>query len=97
MQLCPIFNVKIEGKGRDELFNEFIQAIKDFITSLDAPVCVQDVKDPKLTKEEYFDKLDLLTEYADDDAVALTSFRTMSKKLFRTIFEYAWDGKDIDF
>ena len=97
MELCPIFNVEIEEKNREELLNEFLQAIRDFIISLDAPVCVKDMKDPKIMKEEYFAKLDLLTEYADDDAVALTSFRTMSKKLFRTIFEYAWDGKDIDF
>jgi alcohol dehydrogenase class IV len=95
--LCPIFNIQVENKSREELFEEFIQAIRDFITSLDAPVCVKDMNNPIITKEEYFDKLDLLTEYADDDAVALTSFRTMSKKLFKTIFEYAWDGKNIDF
>ena len=57
----------------------------------------KDMKDPVITKEEYYDNLDLLTNYAADDAVALTSFRTMSEKLFKTIFEYAWDGRDIDF
>lgn len=95
--LLPIFNIQEENKSREELFNEFLQAIRDFIVSLDAPVCVKDMKNPVITKEEYFDKLDLLTNYAADDAVALTSFRTMSEKLFRTIFEYAWDGQDIDF
>ncbi len=95
--LCPIFNIQEDNKSRKELFGEFIQAIKDFIVSLDAPVCVKDLKDPVITKEEYFGKLDLLTNYAADDAVALTSFRTMSEKLFKTIFEYAWDGQDIDF
>jgi alcohol dehydrogenase class IV len=97
MDLCPIFNIQVENKKREDLLSEFIQAIKDFINALGAPVCVKDMKDPPISKEEYFDKLDLLTDYADDDAVALTSFRTMSKKLFRTIFEYAWDGQDIDF
>jgi len=38
-----------------------------------------------------------LTEYAADDAASLTSFRSLSEKLFKTIFEYAWDGKNIDF
>ncbi|MFX0074519.1 MAG: iron-containing alcohol dehydrogenase [Candidatus Hermodarchaeota archaeon] len=95
--LLPIFDIQDDNKSREELFKEFIQALKEFITSLDAPVCVKDMKNPEISKEDYFDKLDLLTEYADDDAAALTSFRTMSKKLFRTIFEYAWDGKDIDF
>jgi len=95
--LCPIFNVQVENKSREELLNEFLQSVRDFIQSLNAPVCVKDMKNPVITKEEYFDKLDLLINYAADDAVALTSFRSMSEKLFKTIFEYAWDGKNIDF
>ena len=95
--LCPIFNIQEENKSRKELLTEFLQAVRDFIVSLDAPIRVKDMKDPVITQEEYNDKLDLLTNYAADDAVALTSFRTMSEKLFKTIFEYAWDGQDIDF
>ena len=97
MLLCPIFNVKVENKGRDELYKEFLQAVKNFIVSLDGPICVKDLKNPVISKEDYFSKIDLLAEYADDDAVSLTSFRTINRKLYRTIFEYAWDGKDIDF
>jgi len=95
--LCPIFNVKVENKSRDELYKEFLQAVKNFIVSLDCPICVKDLKNPVINKEDYFSKLDLLAEYADDDAVSLTSFRAINRKLYRTIFEYAWDGKDIDF
>ncbi len=97
IQLCPIFNIQVENKNREELLDEFLQAVRDFIQSLDAPVCVKDMKNPVIIKEEYFDKLGLLIEYAADDAVSLTSFRSMSAKLFKTIFEYAWDGKNIDF
>ena len=97
MSLCPIFNIKVENKGRDELYKEFLQAVKNFIVSLDGPICVKDLKNPVISKEDYFSKLDLLAEYADDDAVSLTSYRTINRKLFKTIFEYAWDGRDIDF
>ncbi|TES99824.1 MAG: iron-containing alcohol dehydrogenase [Promethearchaeota archaeon] len=95
--LLPIFNIEIENKSRDELYKEFLQSVKDFILSLDAPICVKDLKDPVINKEEYFSKLDLLAEYADDDAVSLTSYRTVNRKLYKKIFEYAWDGRDIDF
>ncbi len=95
--LLPIFNIEIENKSRDELYKEFLQSVKDFILSLDAPICVKDLKDPIINKEEYFSKLDLLAEYADDDAVSLTSFRTVNRKIYKKIFEYAWDGRDIDF
>jgi len=95
--LLSIFNIGIENKSRDELYKEFLQSVKDFILSLDAPICVKDLKDPVINKEKYFSKLDLLAEYADDDAVSLTSFRTVNRKLYKKIFEYAWDGRDIDF
>ena len=55
------------------------------------------MKNPVISKEDYFSKIDLLAEYADDDAVSLTSYRTINRKLFKNIFEYAWDGRDIDF
>jgi len=97
ISLCPIFNVKVGNKGRDELYKEFLQAVKSFIVSIDGPICVKDLKNPVVSKEDYFSKLDLLAEYADDDAVSLTSYRAINRKLFKSIFEYAWDGRDIDF
>ena len=96
-KLCSVFGIEKKGKGRDELFSEFIQALKNFIHSLDGPTCVKDIKDLEVEKEEYFKKLDILAEYADGDAVSLTSYRPIKRELFRKIYEYAWDGKDIDF
>ncbi|TFG06216.1 MAG: iron-containing alcohol dehydrogenase [Promethearchaeota archaeon] len=95
--LCPIFGIKVEDKSRDQLFKEFIDAMKEFMRSLDAPTCVKEIKKPEINKEDYFAKLDLLADYADNDAVSLTSFRPITKQLYKKIYEYAWDGKDIDF
>ncbi len=95
--LCAIFGVETKGKGRDELFKEFMQALKDFIHSLDAPTCVKDLKSPVINKEEYFDKFDLLVDYAYNDALTLFSYRAITPEIYKKIFEYAWDGKTIDF
>ena len=95
--LCPIFGVEVRDKDREELFKEFMQALKNFIHSLDAPSCVKDLKNPVISKEEYFEKLDILAEYAYTDAVTLFSYRTVNPEIFKKIFEYAWDGKAIDF
>ena len=95
--LCPIFGVEIKDKDREELFKEFMQALKDFIHSLDGPTCVKDLKNPVINKAEYFEKLDLLANYADNDAVTLFSYRSINPEIFKKIFEYAWDGKAIDF
>ncbi|TFF97901.1 MAG: iron-containing alcohol dehydrogenase [Promethearchaeota archaeon] len=95
--LCPIFNIKVEGKDRDELFSEFIGKVKDFIHSVEGPTCVKELKNPRIEKEEYFNSLDLLAEYANTDAVSLTSYRPVDQDIFKKIFECAWDGKRINF
>ncbi|MFX0082529.1 MAG: iron-containing alcohol dehydrogenase [Candidatus Hodarchaeota archaeon] len=95
--LCPIFNVTPDNKDRNTLFQELMNAVKKFIHSMDGPVCVKELSQPSITKEEYMEKLDVLTEYADNDIVTLLSYRPMSKTLYKKIFEYAWDGKNIDF
>ncbi|MFX0156158.1 MAG: iron-containing alcohol dehydrogenase, partial [Candidatus Hodarchaeota archaeon] len=96
-QLCPIFGIEIENKKRAELMKEFIQKIRDFIHSIDGTTCVKDLKDPIIIKEEYFEKLEKLVDYANNDAVILISHRPINEELCKKIFEYAWDGKDIDF
>ncbi|MFX1425304.1 MAG: iron-containing alcohol dehydrogenase [Promethearchaeota archaeon] len=95
--LCPIFGVKEEDKENKVLLTELLQAIKDFIHSMDGAVCIKEIKQPTITKEEYMDKMELLIRYAETDAVDLLAPRYMTKELYRKIFEYAWDGRDIDF
>ena len=96
-QLCPIFGINIENKSRDKLINDLIQKIKDFIHSLNGPICVKDIKEPIISREEYFGKLDILVDYAYNDAVTLIVHRPINEDLYQKIFEYVWDGKDIDF
>lgn len=97
MKLCKIFGVEENDKNRKVLFNEFLQKIKDFIHSMGGPTCVKDLKKPVISKDQYSEKLDLLVSYAEKDAVTLTSYRPIDEKLYRKIFEYAYEGKDIDF
>ncbi len=97
MELCQIFNIDIQNKNRDSLLREFISVLKNFIKSVNGPTCVKDIQDPKILKEEYFAKLDKLVDYANNDAVTLTTYRPIDQDLYRRIFEYAWDGKMIDF
>lgn len=97
IQLCPIFSIETENKKRESLLNELIQSIKDFIHSVDGSTCVKDIKDPKIQKEQYFGKIDKLADYALNDAVTLTTYRPINEDLYRKIFEFAWDGRIIDF
>jgi alcohol dehydrogenase class IV len=97
MDLCHLFRIETQNKNRDSLLEEFIISLKNFIKSVSGPTCVKDIQNPKITKEEYYAKLDKLVEYANNDAVTLTTYRPIDQDLYRRIFEYAWDGKMIDF
>jgi alcohol dehydrogenase class IV len=95
--LCPIFEASVANRKRDDAFSEFIEKVKGFIHSIDGPTCVKELENPKVKREEYFKNLDLLADYANTDAVSLTSYRPRDKNDFKKIFEYAWDGRRIDF
>jgi len=95
--LCPIFGIDPKNKDSNEVFIEFLQNIKDFIHSIDGPVCIKEIKNPVINEEEYHKNLDLLVDYAENDAVALLSSRYIDKEILKRIFEYAWDGRTIDF
>jgi len=97
IDLCPVFGVESKGKEKKALLTALLQAIKNFIHSIDGAVCVKEIKDPIISKEEYMDKLDLLVQYAESDAVDLLAPRWMHKETYKKIFEYAFDGRDIDF
>lgn len=97
INLCPIFGIETKGKERNELLKNFCQAIKKFIHSLDGATCVKEMKKPIINKEDYFNNIDLMADYADKDALSLTSFRPINAEIYRKIFEYAWNGRDIDF
>ena len=95
--LCPLFGVDTKNINNYDLFNEFLESVKEFIHSLDGPVCVKEIRNPVITKEEYYKNLDLLVNYAETDPVAYMVTRYIDTEVLKKIFEYAWDGKTIDF
>lgn len=97
IELCPLFGIPTENKSRDNLLREFIQKLKNFIHSVEGSTCVKDIKEPIVSKQNYFEKLDKLVDYAMNDAVTLTTYRPINEEQYRKIFEYAWDGRFIDF
>ncbi len=96
-ELCYLFNIEQKGKDDKVLFSEFLQSVNNFIKSIDGPTCVRDLKNPVVGDEEYLVKLDQVISYTESDVVSLLSPRHLDKAILRKIFEYAWDGKEIDF
>ena len=95
--LSALFGIDTKNKGNKELSVEFLNTIKDFIHSIDGPVCIKELKKPIITEEDYFKNLNLLVNYALTDPVAYMVTRYIDSEIIKRIFEYAWDGKTIDF
>ena len=95
--LARSFGITLTGEDRDKDFQIILQAIKDFIHSVDGPVCVKELKTPVISEDEYRNKMEYAIDYADKDVANLISSRPLSRKQIARIFEYAWDGKDVDF
>ncbi|MFO7891143.1 MAG: iron-containing alcohol dehydrogenase, partial [bacterium] len=95
--LCPVFGVKTENKSNKELLNDLTEAMKVFMRSINTPTCVEEMESPKITKEQYMEKIDTLADYAYNDGVSLYSNRPINVELYKKIFEYAYEGKNIDF
>ena len=95
--ICPLFGIDSGSKDNDVLLREFIHKLKDFMHSLDCPTSVREIKEPIVRKEDYFSKMDILVDYTLNDAGSLTTYRPFNRELLGKIFEYAWDGKEIDF
>jgi hypothetical protein len=74
------------------LLKEFLQAILDFVKSLDAPICIKKIEEPKVSEEQYREQIDIIAEMAYRDAVTLTSYRPINVNGFKIIADAAWDG-----
>ncbi|MFO8019773.1 MAG: iron-containing alcohol dehydrogenase [Promethearchaeia archaeon] len=95
--LCPLFGIDPQGKRREQLLTDLTNNMKEFIRSINGATAINEIERAQIKKDEYMAKLDLLAEYADNDVASLSSYRSIDVKGYRKIFEYAWDGKNIDF
>ncbi len=96
-ELCPIFGVETADIERETALRNFIEAIKKFMRSLNAPTCVKDIKELEIDREEYEKRIDVLANYSFEDGVTLYSLRPINEEIYKKIYEYAYDGKNIDF
>ncbi len=96
LELCTLFGVSKEKYStRQELLEALIAAIQDFQRSVGGVASVKELDNPKISKVDYMSKLDILAKYAKEDVCTLTSYRPVSEKDYRRMFEAAWDGEKL--
>jgi alcohol dehydrogenase class IV len=88
-----ILNAINEPVGEDPT-KSIVTFVKNILTSLNIP---KTLKDLDISKEDWNNKFDKLVEFAKTDMIAVFNPRPTSEEEFRKIYEYAWEGKSVDF
>ncbi|MHA1695048.1 MAG: iron-containing alcohol dehydrogenase [Candidatus Helarchaeota archaeon] len=78
----------------DSPTNTLVNFIRDFIKKLGLPLSLKELG---ISQSDWDQNLDKLVEFAKTDVVAVFNPRSTSEEEFKKIFEYAWEGKNIDF
>ena len=84
----------LKGETTDELVEALIQAIKDLRASMGMP---GSLKEFGVTEEKFKSNIDEVAELAVGDPCTGTNPREVSVAEMKRIFEYAYEGKEIDF
>ncbi|MEM1723496.1 MAG: iron-containing alcohol dehydrogenase [Candidatus Jordarchaeales archaeon] len=86
-------DLDVVGKTKEKTLEKLTQFFKEFITGLGVPIAIKDLG---ISRSEFEEKKEVLVKYAYEDPTAIFSTRPASIDDFRKLFDYAYEGKDVD-
>jgi alcohol dehydrogenase class IV len=84
----------IEAKDAVDGLGKLVSRVRTFLTELEVPLTLKDMGIPR---EDFKAKLDQLVEFAYGDVDCYLSPRPITQAQCAQVFQYAYDGRDIDF
>ncbi|RBP59681.1 alcohol dehydrogenase class IV [Alkalibaculum bacchi] len=84
----------LKGETTDELVAALVQAVKDLRASMGMPASL---KEFGVTEEKFRSNIDEVAELAVGDPCTGTNPRELSVAEMKKLFEYAYEGKEVDF
>ncbi len=91
--LCPLFQVNIEGVSRQKSIEKLCAAMQAFIRSVGGAAAVNEVKNPVIDESYYRENIPLMAKYSLNDIAHLASYRPLRITDYVNIFESLWNGK----
>jgi alcohol dehydrogenase class IV len=85
--------LEIQGDDSKELLQKLVLKTRNLLTELDVPLALSHLVDEKT----FAQKLDKMSQEAYEDITNLLVPRPITVEQCRRVFEYAYEGKDIDF
>lgn len=86
-------NLGIEAKTKEEYLSKLVNKFIDFMKNLGVSTALKDLN---ISKSDFEKQLDHLAKYAIEDPTVVQSMRPTSEAELRRIFEYAYEGKMVD-
>jgi len=84
----------IEAKDAKDGLDKLVNRVRSFLTSLEVPL---NLKDMGIPRSDFETKLEKLVKYAYEDVDSYLSPRPITAAQCAQVFQYAYDGRDIDF
>jgi len=85
--------IGIEAKSKEEYEDKLMNMFTDFLKGLGVSIALKDLG---ISRSDFEKELDNLAKYAWEDPTVVFSVRPTSLGELRRIFEYAYEGKTID-
>ncbi|MEM2144058.1 MAG: iron-containing alcohol dehydrogenase [Candidatus Jordarchaeaceae archaeon] len=83
----------IEAKNKEEYLDKLVNKFVDFMKDLGVSIALKDLN---ISRSDFEKQLDYLAKYAMEDPTVVQSMRPTSEEELRKIFEYAYEGKMVD-
>lgn len=83
----------IVGDDPQELLDKLVDKVRGFLTSMDVPLALSDI----ISEKDFYDNLDEMALFGYEDVTNPLTPRPITIEECRKVFEYAYEGKDIDF
>ncbi|MFX0050007.1 MAG: iron-containing alcohol dehydrogenase [Candidatus Hermodarchaeota archaeon] len=84
----------LDGSSSAELAINLVNSFKELIIQLEMPLSL---KDMNISREQYEVNRESLVNYAENDSGSLSNPRDADYNDFVKLFEYAYEGKEVDF
>ncbi|MFW9897140.1 MAG: iron-containing alcohol dehydrogenase, partial [Candidatus Thorarchaeota archaeon] len=93
LDLAKIFKIDTNNRPRDEILRDLLVDLRNFMNSINCPLSISDIKNPKISKDEYMVQMDQMVEFAFNDYCTLSSTRRINQSQYRKILEITYENK----
>lgn len=92
IDLAKLFGIEVKDKERKEIVRNLIEAMQSFMKKVGCPISVGDIERPKISREEYEAKMDMMVDYAFNDYTTLSSTRKLEPPVIRKMYEIGYEN-----